>query len=129
MAHPNEDVVRRAFAAFAAGDQDGLRQVFDPDVVWHQGGHNPLAGSYEGVEEVLRLFGDLQERTDGSLRTDVHDVVGGDQHVFAAFVATARRGGKSLRDGEVLVCHVRDGRISEAWLMTGDQYLVDAFWS
>jgi len=36
MAHPNEDLVRRGYDAFARGDMDTLRELFDPGIVWHQ---------------------------------------------------------------------------------------------
>jgi uncharacterized protein len=129
MAHPNEDVVRRGFAAFAAGDTDTMRELFAPDVAWHVAGRHPLAGSFKGVEEVLRHFGQIQERAGGTYRSEVHDIVGNDQHVFAAFIATAKRAGKSLRDGQILLCHVSDGKVTEAWLLPGDAHLVDDFWS
>ena len=50
MAHPNETLVREAFAAFGRGDMDALRsQYFAEDIRWHIPGRNPLAGDYEGV--------------------------------------------------------------------------------
>ena len=35
MAHPNEELVRKGYDAFASGDMDTLRELFDPGIVWH----------------------------------------------------------------------------------------------
>ena len=44
MANSNEDLLRRGYDAFAVGDLQTLREIMDPDVVWHVPGRNPLAG-------------------------------------------------------------------------------------
>lgn len=44
MGHPNEELVRSGYDAFAKGDIDTLRVLFDPEVVWHQPGRSVLAG-------------------------------------------------------------------------------------
>jgi hypothetical protein len=35
MAHPNEELVRRGYEAFATGDMETLRELLDPEIVWH----------------------------------------------------------------------------------------------
>lgn len=129
MTHPNVQVVRDGFAAFAAQDMEALRGVFAPDAVWHAPGRNQLSGVFKGVDEILGLFQRTMELSDGTFGVDVHAVVGDDEHVFAAYGVSAERGGKSLRDSAVLVFHVRDGRVTEVWGTSGDQYLADDFWS
>ena len=129
MAHPNEELVRKAFAAFSAHDIDALRAVTSSDVVWHTPGRNPLAGTYKGAEDVLGYLGRWMEATGGTLRVDVHDVVGNDEHVCAIYVSTATRGERTLRLGAILLCHVTDGRVTEVWQMNGDQYALDEFLS
>ena len=129
MAHPNEAVVRAGFAAFDAGDVDTLRQLMAPDVVWHAPGRSPVSGTFKGIDEVLSYFGRLATITDGTFKAEVHDIVGNEEHVFAAYIATGRRGSRTLRDGAVLLFHVEEQRITQAWLLVGDQYAVDAFFS
>ncbi len=129
MAHPNEETVREGFAAFSAGDMDTLRRIIAPDAIWHVPGRSPISGSYKGIEEVLGFFGRTVALSEGTFAVDVHDIVGNDEHVFAAYAVSGKRAGKSLRDNAVLVFHVRDGRMTEAWATTGDQYGTDEFWS
>lgn len=55
--HPNVALVRRGYKAFIDGDLDALRELFADDIVWHNGGRNPLSGDHRGVDEVFSCFG------------------------------------------------------------------------
>jgi ketosteroid isomerase-like protein len=46
MAHPNEELTRRAYDAFSRGDADTLRQLFADDAVFHEPGRNPVSGDH-----------------------------------------------------------------------------------
>jgi uncharacterized protein len=127
MAHPNEELVRRAFDAFAKGDVDTLRELIHPDAVWHAPGRNPLAGDHQGVEAILGYFARTMELTGGTFRAELHDVVVNDEHAVSLYVGRGQREGKSLDNQNVLVTHVRDGKLGETWLFSGDQYAADAF--
>ncbi len=69
MAHPNEDLVRSGYAAFATGDMATLDELFADDIAWHAPGRNQLSGDYVGKEAV---FGDVGEDRRAH-RRDVHD--------------------------------------------------------
>lgn len=130
MAHPNEDLTREGFAAFGRGDFDALRrQYFAEDIRYHFPGRGPLAGDYEGVAQVLELFGRAFELSGGTLRLELHDVIANDEHAVALFTAHAERADRRLEDRAVLVYHVRDGKVTETWLHPGDLYAGDEFWS
>ena len=129
MAHPNEDLVRRGFAAFGTGDFATLSELFADDIVWHAGGRSPIAGDYTGKDKVFGLFAQLAERAGGTFRLDVHDVLANDEHVVALVKVTAEREGKTLNDNGVQIFHVRGGRVTESWFHAADQYAADAFWS
>jgi ketosteroid isomerase-like protein len=45
MAHPNEVLVRRGYEAFAKGDMEIQRELFDPEIVWHFPGRGVLAAT------------------------------------------------------------------------------------
>jgi ketosteroid isomerase-like protein len=46
MAHPNEDLVREAYAAFGRGDMDALRdKYFAENVRYHVTGRSPSPGT------------------------------------------------------------------------------------
>ena len=125
--HPDEEVVRRGYDAFSRGDMQALRELFDPDIVWHTPGRSQLAGDHRGVDAVLGFFGRTMELTGGTFRIELHDVVANDEHVVGLHTVTAEREGKTLQDRNILVFHVRDGRTSEVWQFWTDQYAADAF--
>ena len=65
MAHPNEDLVRRGYEAFAKGDA------------------------------VLGFFGKTIELTADTFRVEVHDVVAADRHTVGLHLATGQREGRT----------------------------------
>ncbi|SRR6266567_2696138 len=125
MAHPNADIVRRGYAAFAAGDMGTLRELFAPEIVWHNPGRNPLAGDYHGVDDVLGFFGRLAEETQGTLRLHLHDVLANDAHVVALVETHAERGGRAVDSNDTHVFHLTSGRVTEFWALSGDPYAND----
>ena len=127
MAHPNEELVRRGFDAFAKGDVDSLRDLFDPDAVWHAPGRSPLSGDHRGVDDILGFFARTMELTGGTFRVELHDVIANDEHAVAIYVSRAQREGRTLDNKTVLVSHIRNGRLIEAWQLSEDQYAVDEF--
>jgi ketosteroid isomerase-like protein len=129
MAHPNEELLRRAFDAFAKGDVDTLREVTDQDAVWHTSGRSPLAGDYRGVDAILGFFARVAELTGGTFRAELHDVVANDEHAVALYVSRGEREGRTLENRTVLVSHVRNGKFTETWVMGEDQYAADEFFS
>jgi ketosteroid isomerase-like protein len=55
--------------------------------------------------------------------------VADDQHTVGLHLATCEREGRTLEDREVLVFHVRDNKVVEAWQYLEDQYAYDEFFS
>ena len=67
--------------------------------------------------------------TGGTFRIDLHDVVANDEHAVAIYVTRGEREGRTLEARQVLVSHIRNGKLTEAWLMSEDQYAADEFFS
>jgi uncharacterized protein len=130
MAHPNEERAREGLAAFQSGDLDALRdKFFATDIRYHVPGKSPIAGDYEGVDQVLGLFAKLFELTNGTFRIEVHDVLADDEHVVELLTARGERNGKHLEDNGVLTAHMTNGKLSEVWIQQTDLYAVDEFLS
>jgi uncharacterized protein len=127
--HPNTEVFMRAYEAFTAGDMDRLAEVFDENVVWHTPGNNPLSGVYENRDAAFASFAKEFELSGGTYKPVIHDVLSTDEHTVALLQATAKRNGKTLDANYVLVFHIRDGRITEAWEAWADEAAWNDFWS
>ena len=130
MAHPNEDLVREGYAAFGRGDLDMLQnRFFASDVRWHFPGRSPFGGDYAGLGEVMSCLGRTFEVSGGTVRIELHDVIGNDDHVVALTTVRAEREGRALEDNTVQVFHIRDGQATEVWTHPADLYASDEFWS
>jgi ketosteroid isomerase-like protein len=129
MAHPNEELVRRGYEAFNNADVETLRQLFADTTIFHEPGRSPISGDYEGLDQVLGFFGTLAERSGGTFRANLHDVLANDEHVVGLHSSDAERDGRQVRSPTVLVFHVRDGRIAETWSHHHDQHEFDEFWA
>jgi uncharacterized protein len=126
MGLSNAELAGRLPAAIVAADLDAMRSIFTPDVVWHVAGRGPLAASHAGISAVIGMFGRVYEMADGTLTYDVHDVLADDSHAVVLLTAHMRVGDRDVSDKAVLVCHVRDRRISEVWEFNWAQYDIDA---
>jgi uncharacterized protein len=129
MAHPNEDLLSRGYAAFAAGDIETVMSLFAEDITWHSGGVNQLAGDYHGHNEVIGYLGKLMELSGGTFRVDVHDILANDQHGTVLVTAHAERGGKTLNSREVNIWHLANGKATEFWAFFENQNEVDEFFA
>jgi uncharacterized protein len=130
VAHSNADLVRDAIEAFQRGDLDALRhQYFAEDIRYHIPGRSPIAGDYQGVAQVLAMFGRLVELSGNTLRVELHDVMASDEHAAALVTIGGERAGRRLQDNTVLTFHIRDGKVAEVWSHQTDMYAVDEFWS
>jgi len=128
MTHPNADLVRRGFEAFASGDVATLDQLIADGAKWHQSGRNPLSGDFVGKQAIMESFARVRTETD-SFGQDVHTILADDDHVVALVNAHITRGGKTIDLQQTLVFHVADGKATEVWAFPTDQYAVDEFWA
>lgn len=130
MTHPNEELVREAFAAFNRGDMDALQKCWTEDVRWHQPGRSPLAKDYEGMEQVIQLFARFAELTGGTATAELHDAFANDVNGVALCTIRGERAGKQpLVNNVSQVYRFRDGEIAEIWMYQYDLYAVDEFFS
>jgi ketosteroid isomerase-like protein len=126
--HPDAIVVRRGYEAFSNGDTATLSELFDEEAVWHEAGSGQISGDFKGRDQILEMLAKATELAGGTLRLDVHDVVANDNHVVGLHHTTATREGRHLDISEVLVFHLRDGRVIEAWHAASNLYAFDHFW-
>ena len=71
-----------------------LRTLFADDIVFHQPGRNPTSGDYQGLDAVLGLLRTLGERSGGTFRSQVRDLLATDQHAVAQ--VTSQRGAMTV---------------------------------
>jgi ketosteroid isomerase-like protein len=111
------DLVRRGYEAFGAGDMDTLRGLFAEDAVWHLGG------------SILAYFGELFTRSDGTIKVDLDDLIGGENHTVGFQRVHAQRNGAAIDQRTVIVFALKDGKVSEVYEFPEDTAKAADFWS
>ncbi len=127
--HPNARFAREAFDAMARGDTDWLGSHMHPDVVFHQGGRFPTAGTYEGRDAVFGHMMEFFALVDFSMKIAVHDIAATDDHAVALVQVSIDHQGRHLDFDEAHVWHIRDELAAEMWAVPKDPYEVDAFFA
>jgi uncharacterized protein len=115
--HPNTLAYLRTVDAFRDRDFDTIASLIVEDVVWHLPGDHPLAGNWEGRDQLFELFARL-----GPLGFTIreHDVFADDDHVCALSYIGARRDDLEVETRVVSIFHYRDGRQTERWFYPDD---------
>jgi hypothetical protein len=124
--HPNEALARRELEVLEAGDMAAVAELYADDFLLHYPGRNPLAGDHRGFPEFLAKIRPLMGE-DGTVERELHDAFGSDDHAIQLLTVTVNAKGRSHTWQAVVTMHVRDGKISEAWISIGDQYALDDF--
>ena len=116
--HPNAQVVLATYRAIETGDVDSVRDLVAEDVRWQ------LPGVPEsltrGREQALAFMRRLVEGSDGTYRIVPHDILANDDHVVALEEHSCVMRGERMSGRSLVVHHVRDGRIVEAWVYPDD---------
>jgi ketosteroid isomerase-like protein len=123
MPHPNEETVRRAYAAINARNVEGFIAEFADDAVWHGSGTE-----VRGKGAIGGIVSGLIEASGGTLHIELHDVLANDEHVAVLQITRAERKGHRLADRVIYVFHLDSGKITQAWF-NGDPRVQDEFWS
>lgn len=124
----NIKVVQDFFAAYGAGDMDGIAAVMDENVKWHIPGRHPLSGTKQGRDEVMAFFAQL-----GVAGFKAEPIYFGadENHVVDIHRGWSNAEGKPNVDTTwALVYRIENGKIVEATNLSADQDAANAFfWS
>jgi uncharacterized protein len=129
MSQADEQMVRRAYQAFAEGDFDGYLSACTDDWTFHAPGRNRMSGDYRGRDGLMTLVANVGAIAGMSFREVVHDVVVNDTHAIVLAEHTLERDGQTHAYNTVHVYHLRDGKLAEAWECPADPVAFDAAWA
>jgi ketosteroid isomerase-like protein len=128
MAHPNEELLRNAYATFARGDIEGYWQMYAEDFAFHVPGRGQMAGTYKGKDQFFGMIGKVMQLTGDAFQEEVHDVVANDEHGVVLATHRFERNGRQREYRTAHVYHIRDGKPAECWEQPQDQYFFDEAW-
>ncbi|MGH9286218.1 MAG: nuclear transport factor 2 family protein, partial [Acidimicrobiales bacterium] len=130
IAHPDEQVVRRLYAARADGRLDDVERLLAGDVEWHQPGPpSAWTGELKGAAAVVAMMSQAAGASGGTLRIALHDVVANGDHTVALADWTAERDGRALAGREVAVFHLQDGAVTSASVFGDPPSAFEGLWA
>jgi ketosteroid isomerase-like protein len=111
----NQQLLERAFAAFAEGDAAPFFACLADDVAWTITGSTPFSRTYVGKEVVQeQLRGPLAARLATPLRLVAHRVLAAGDHVVVESRGHAQtRSGEAYANAYCMVFRLADGRVRE----------------
>jgi ketosteroid isomerase-like protein len=127
--HPNVEIARKGYEAFASGDMEAVMATLADDIVWHTPGNNILSGDKVGKDAVLNFFGLLAQESEGTFKNEIHDLLANDDHGVALVNQSVTRNGKTIEGPGVHVFHMDNGQMTEFWAFNDDQEKFDEVWS
>lgn len=115
------------FQAYETGDEELLDRLLADDITIHMPGRGPLGGTWRGKAEVLGWLERMGAAAGESFKAEVHAVMADQDHVVALIEESAERDAKKYQWKEVDVAHIKDGTITELWILIDDLYAADEF--
>jgi ketosteroid isomerase-like protein len=86
MSQENVERVKAGFEAWNAGDMEGLRELYDPDVIMRNPDGWPEPGPFIGREAVMRQWEQQREAWDADAMEPVSDFIDAADRVVVRFV-------------------------------------------
>jgi ketosteroid isomerase-like protein len=122
----NTDLVLKMYDLFGKGDMAGIKaEVFHPDMSWTMPGHHPLSGRMEGVDAVIAFFGALFQA--GISVDNIHFGELDDGTVVEKHSGHGKIGSEEFLFPTCTTYGIKDGKIYEVRVHTGDQHTVDRY--
>lgn len=127
--HPNETLLRGAYAAMATGNGRVLSDLLTDETTWVICGKGKLAGSYRGPDAIFGLWKAIAEQA-GGLQLEVQDVLANDERGVVLVVARGERNGRRLSERQVAVFELAGaGKVRTATFVYENPDVYDAFWA
>lgn len=133
------ELVATAYDALASGDMEQIRRYWADDMVWLVPGHNPLSGSYHGLDAFLGFMGNVGRLSGNSFNMARIAVMTSDEYSADVTHNVGYRAGEEGGDApydklDIEVVHVlrwRDRKVIEGrGAIFGDGTThYDQFWS
>jgi uncharacterized protein len=126
--HPNEALLRRAYALFAEGNVAGFAALCAPEIQFRVPGTTPVSGEHALGDFMARLGVALQ-RVKNTFRETVVHLAANDTDGFVLVAQTVERDGQPLRWNAVHRWQIAGGKLAHVWEFTDDQKTFERAWA
>ena len=127
MSHPNETVLRDAYAAFAKDDIPGFLAHCAPGLIFRMPGQGLLAGHHT-VEGFFAKLGPAMQAVRGTFREEVLHVLAGDEQGVVVVAQSAERDGTLYKWNCSHWWRIEKGRLAEFWEFVDDPAAYESAW-
>ncbi|MBB5160565.1 nuclear transport factor 2 family protein [Mycobacterium sp. AZCC_0083] len=124
----NLKLIQDLYDAYISGDLQAIMRPFNDQSVWIELGDTQRAGVFRGATGLLEHAMRNQELTDGSLTTEVQEIVGGEKYVVVVERATAQRKGRALDMLCATSYQMANGVVAEMRVLPFDSREWQQFW-
>jgi ketosteroid isomerase-like protein len=128
MPHPNEEMLRQAYGAFARGDLQGYLSNCTPGITFRVPGRCVVAGTYSRDQFASPMISTVIEQTQASFRETVLDVVANDQRGVVLASHEFARNGKMHKYNTAHIYRIEDGKLASFEEYPEDLYAFDDAW-
>lgn len=130
MSESNAEIIRRHYAARAAGDNETFFETFAADPHLYIPGNSQVSGHYRGLEELKEFYAKGKELTAGNYRPVIIDILEGERFVAVILEVHGEREGRKLEGSkQVGLFEIVEGKIVEVSFYAQDVEELDRFWS
>jgi ketosteroid isomerase-like protein len=129
MAHPHEELLRRAYADFARGDLAAYLGACTDTITFRVPGRSVVAGVYEREQFATGLIAKVMEATGGTFRETVVDIIANDTRGVVLAQHEFERDGRTRHYDTAHVYRIEAGRLASFEEYPNDLYAFDAAWS
>jgi uncharacterized protein len=122
----NTALVLKMYEYFGKGDMASIQsELFHPEMTWTMPGHHPLSARMEGSDAVIAFFGALFQA--GITVDNVHFGELDDGTVVEKHTGHGTIGDEKFLFPTCTTYGIKDGKIFDVQVHTGDQHTVDRY--
>lgn len=129
MAHPNEETLQAAYAAFAQGDLAGYLTYCTENITFRVPGKSKVARTYTREQFISPFVSSFMELSNGTFRETVTDVVANDHLGVVLATHESERNGRKFKYATAHIYRIKDGKLDSFEEYPADQYYFDEAWA
>ncbi|MDZ4678073.1 MAG: nuclear transport factor 2 family protein [Oligoflexia bacterium] len=129
MKHPNAALLEKLYADYSKGDMQAVLNACAEKMTFQVPGKSKLAGKFTKVNFVSGFIEPLKELSGGTLKTEVHDILAGDQHVVVLVSQHVTRKNETVQLRSAHVWRFENAKPVAWYEYPRDLYQFDTTWS
>ena len=126
MKHANHLLLEKIYSDFDHGKFESIMEACDPKITFNVPGKSTLAGKYDRSNFITSFLVKLKEISNGTFKTEVHDILANDRHAVVLASDTLTQSGQKSEYRTVHVWRFENGKPVAWYEYPRDLYQYDA---